>query len=165
MSFQYVPTQLRSPTIPNWNPQKGFWRGIGADDGLVAFNTNNTNLGYYVITRNLWTYRLKIDNAVYSPVFNDVNGFIYWKDNSNFFYYSKAYGWILHNRFPGYEPREDYNPETLMYEGDAFHSGYFLPSAYDNAYVFLQPRGTVDQRPERTPQSGRRGSRQGYRRR
>ena len=101
-----------------------------------------TRRGYYVITRNLWTYRLKIDNAVYSPVFNDVNGFIYWKDNSNFFYYSKAYGWILHNRFPGYEPREDYNPETLMYEGDAFHSGYFLPSAYDNAYVFLQPRGT-----------------------
>ena len=142
MSFQYVPTRLCSPTIPNWTFPPGFWRGIGADDGLVAFNTNNTNLGYYVITRNLWTYRLKIDNAVYSPVFNDVNGFIYWKDNSNFFYYSKAYGWILHNRFPGYEPREDYNPETLMYEGDAFHSGYFLPSAYDNAYVFLQPRGT-----------------------
>ena len=60
----------------------------------------------------------------------------------NFFYYSKAYGWILHNRFPGYEPREDYNKETLMYEGDAFYSSYYLPSAYDNAYVFLQPRGT-----------------------
>ena len=75
MSFQYVPTQLRSPTIPNWNPQKGFWRGIGADSGLLAFNTDNGNLGYYVITQNLWTYRLKIDNAVYSPVFNDVNGY------------------------------------------------------------------------------------------
>ena len=73
MSFQYVPTQLRSPTIPNWNPQKGFWRGIEADSGLLAFNTNNGNLGYYVITQNLWTYRLKIDNATprnddgYSP--------------------------------------------------------------------------------------------------
>ena len=99
MSFQYVPTQLRSPTIPNWNPQKGFWRGIGADSGLLAFNTDNGNLGYYVITQNLWTYRLKIDNAVYSPVFNDVNGYIYWKYSSSFFYYSKAYGWILHNRF------------------------------------------------------------------
>ena len=82
MSFQYVPTQLRSPTIPNWNPQKGFWRGIGADSGLLAFNTDNGNLGYYVITQNLWTYRLKIDNAVYSPVFNDVNGYIYWKYSS-----------------------------------------------------------------------------------
>ena len=112
MSFQYVPTQLRSPTIPNWNPQKGFWRGIGADDGLVAFNTNNTNLGYYVITRNLWTYRLKIDNAVYSPVFNDVNGFIYWKDNSNFFYYSKAYGWILHNRSIRLRQRLCFSPAT-----------------------------------------------------
>ena len=109
MSFQYVPTQLRSPTIPNWNPQKGFWRGIGADSGLLAFNTDNGNLGYYVITQNLWTYRLKIDNAVYSPVFNDVNGYIYWKYSSSFFYYSKAYGWILHNRFPGYEPKENYN--------------------------------------------------------
>ena len=85
MSFQYVPTQLRSPTIPNWNPQKGFWRGIGADSGLLAFNTDNGNLGYYVITQNLWTYRLKIDNAVYSPVFNDVNGYIYWKYSSSFF--------------------------------------------------------------------------------
>ena len=111
MSFQYVPTQLRSPTIPNWNPQKGFWRGIEADSGLLAFNTNNGNLGYYVITQNLWTYRLKIDNAIYSPVFNDVNGYIYWKYSSSFFYYSKAYGWILHNRFPGYEPKENYNSE------------------------------------------------------
>ena len=76
MSFQYVPTQLRSPTIPNWNPQKGFWRGIGTDAGLLAFNTNSGYLNYYVITQNLWTYRLKIDNAVYSPVFNDVNGYI-----------------------------------------------------------------------------------------
>ncbi len=109
MSFQYVPTQLRSPTIPNWNPQKGFWRGIEADSGLLAFNTNNGNLGYYVITQNLWTYRLKIDNAIYSPVFNDVNGYIYWKYSSSFFYYSKAYDRILHNRFPGYEPKENYN--------------------------------------------------------
>ena len=109
MSFQYVPTQLRSPTIPNWNPQKGFWRGIGADSGLLAFNTDNGNLGYYVITQNLWTYRLKIDNAIYSPVFNDVNGYIYWKYGSSFFYYSRSYGWILHNRFPGYEPKENYN--------------------------------------------------------
>ena len=85
MSFQYVPTQLRSPTIPNWNPQKGFWRGIEADSGLLAFNTDNGNLGYYVITQNLWTYRLKIDNAIYSPVFNDVNGYIYWKYGSSFF--------------------------------------------------------------------------------
>ena len=97
--------------------------------------------GYYVITRNLWTYRLKIDNAVYSPVFNDVNGFIYWKDNSNFFYYSKAYGWILHNRFPGYEPKENYNSESKEYEGDAFHAGS-VPSARDGGYSYLQPRGT-----------------------
>ena len=89
MSFQYVPTQLRSPTIPNWNPQKGFWRGIGTDAGLLAFNTNSGYLNYYVITQNLWTYRLKIDNAIYSPVFNDVNGYIYWKSGSSFFYYSR----------------------------------------------------------------------------
>ena len=77
------------------------------DAGLVAFDTNNGYLGDYVITQNLWTYRLKIDNAVYSPVFNDVNGYIYWKNGSNFFYYSRSYGWILHNRFPGYEPKEN----------------------------------------------------------
>ena len=109
MSFQYVPTQLRSPTIPNWTFPHGFWRGIGVDAGLVAFDTNNGYLGDYVITQNLWTYRLKIDNAVYSPVFNDVNGYIYWKYGSSFFYYSRSYGWILHNRFPGYEPKENYN--------------------------------------------------------
>lgn len=141
MSFQYVPTQLRSPTIPNWNPQKGFWRGIEADSGLLAFNTDNGNLGYYVITQNLWTYRLKIDNAIYSPVFNDVNGYIYWKYGSSFFYYSRSYGWILHNRFPGYEPKENYNSETREYEGDAFHAGS-LPSVKDNSYSYLQPRGT-----------------------
>ena len=141
MSFQYVPTQLRSPTIPGWSLQHGFWRGIGADSGLLAFNTDNGNFGYYVITQNLWTYRLKIDNAVYSPVFNDVNGYIYWKYSSSFFYYSKAYGWILHNRFPGYEPKENYNSESKAYEGDAFYAGS-IPSARDGGYSYLQPRGT-----------------------
>ena len=149
MSFQYVPTQLRSPTIPNWNPQKGFWRGIEADSGLLAFNTDNGNLGYYVITQNLWTYRLKIDNAIYSPVFNDVNGYIYWKYGSSFFYYSRSYGWILHNRFPGYEPKENYNSETREYEGDAFHAGS-LPSVKDNSYSYLQPRGRTGTEVEQT---------------
>ena len=141
MSFQYVPTQLRSPAIPGWSFQHGFWRGTGTDSGLLAFNTNNSNLGYYVITQNLWTYRLKIDNAVYSPVFNDVNGYIYWKYSSSFFYYSRSYGWILHNRFPGYEPKENYNSESKEYEGDAFHAGS-VPSARDGGYSYLQPRGT-----------------------
>ena len=141
MSFQYVPTQLRSPAIPGWSFQHGFWRGTGTDSGLLAFNTNNSNLGYYVITQNLWTYRLKIDNVVYSPVFNDVNGYIYWKSGSNCFYYSRSYGWILHNRFPGYEPKENYNSESKEYEGDAFHAGS-VPSARDGGYSYLQPRGT-----------------------
>ena len=35
-----------------------------------------------------------------------MNGYIYWKYGSSFFYYSRSYGWILHNRFPGYEPKE-----------------------------------------------------------
>lgn len=141
MSFQYIPTLMQSPPIPNWNPQKGFWRGLGADSGLLAFNTNSGNLNYYVITQNLWTYRLKIDNIVYSPVFNDVNGFIYWQYGSSCYYFSRSYGWILHNRFPGYEPQENYNSETKQYKGDAFYAGY-PPSVKDGAYTYLQPRGT-----------------------
>ena len=141
MSFQHVPTQLCSPSIPNWTIPRVFWRGIGSDNGLLAFNTNNSSLGYYVIAQNLWTYRLKIDNVVYSPVFNDVNGFIYWQYGSSYYYYSRTYSWILHNRFPGYEPKENYNSETSQYEGDAFYAGY-PPSVRDGAYSYLQPRGT-----------------------
>lgn len=141
MSFQYVPTLLRTPIIPNWSIQRGIWRGVGVDDGLIAFNTNNYNFGYYVITQNLWAYQLKIDSAVYSPIFSDVNGYIYWQYSSNYLYYSRSYGWILHNRFPGYEPKEKYNSETKQYDGDAFHAGN-IPNANDGATSYLQPRGT-----------------------
>ena len=140
MSFQYVPTLLRTPNIPNWSIQRGIWRGVGVDDGLIAFNTGNYILGYYVITQNLWAYQLKIDNVVYSPIFNDVNGYIYWQSVGNYLYYSRSFGWILHNRFPGYEPKENYNSETKKYEGDAFHAGS-TPGASDGATSYLQPRG------------------------
>lgn len=141
MSFQYVPTLLRTPSIPNWSIQRGIWRGVGMDNGLLAFNCGNYNLGNYVITQNLWAYQLKIDSSVYSPVFNDVNGYIYWQYNSYYLYYSRSFGWILHSRFPGYEPKENYNSETRQYDGDAFHAGS-IPTAADGATSYLQPRGT-----------------------
>lgn len=140
MSFQYVPTLLRTPTIPGFSIQRGVWRGTGPDEGLVAYNTNNSSFNF-LMTQNLWAYQLKADGSVYSPEFNDVNGYIYWRSGSSYLYYSRSFGWVLHNRFPGYEPKEVYNSETRQYEGDAFHAGS-LPGVSDGASSYLRPRGT-----------------------
>ena len=138
MSFHYIPTMMRSPTIPGYAPQRGYWRGVGADEGFLVLYHGNSNLGNYIITQQLWSYQLKIDNNIFTPIYNDVNGYIYWQYGSTYFYCSKSYGWVLSNVFPGYEPKEVYNSETHEFEGDSFHSGS-VPSIGDGKYSYLQP--------------------------
>lgn len=141
MSFLYSPTLLRTPTIPGMNIARGVWVGQGVDAGLISFSTGVSSLGNYVITKNLLAYQIKVSNSIYSPVFNDVNGYIYWISGSNYIYYTPKYGWVLHNRFPGCEPKEEYNSKDKQYEGDAFHAGS-LPGISDGATSSFQPRGT-----------------------
>lgn len=141
MSFHYIPTMMRSPTIPGYVLQRGYWRGVSADEGFLILYHGNSNLGNYIITQQLWSYQLKIDNNIFTPIYNDVNGYIYWQYSSTYFYCSKSYGWVLSNVFPGYEPKEVYNSETHEFEGDSFHSGS-VPSIGDGKYSYLQPRGT-----------------------
>ena len=106
MSFHYIPTMMRSPTIPGYAPQRGYWRGVGAEQGFLVLYHGNSNLGNYIITQQLWSYQLKIDNNIFTPIYNDVNGYIYWQYSSTYFYCSKSCGWVLSNVFPGYEPKE-----------------------------------------------------------
>lgn len=143
MTFQAVSTRILSPAIPGLSLPSNIWLGQGPDQGLYVYGTNNSTIGIYVMTRGDWTYRLKVDSTVYLPVFNDINGYIYWKatSGSNYFYYTKRFGWVLHNQFPGYEPVEIYDSETRKYSGDAFHSGS-PPTMRDDASSNLQPRGT-----------------------
>lgn len=136
MAFHCVGTRILSPRIPGIYLPSNLWCGTGVDRGLLAYNS----LGTYIITQNHWTYQLKIGNAVYTPVYNDVNGFIYWKYGSRYIYYSRGFGWIEHDNFPGYEPQERYNSETREFEGDSFHSGS-IPQVKDGASSSWKPRG------------------------
>lgn len=70
MSFHYVPTMMRSPTIPGYVLQRGYWRGVGTDEGFLVLYHGNSNLGNYIITQQLWSYQLKIDNNIFTPIYS-----------------------------------------------------------------------------------------------
>lgn len=119
MSFIAIPSRLCTPSVPNLSYYNdGAYCGSGADAGKYAFHTS---LGY-IIAAN-FACNLKIDGTIYTPVFNNVNGYIYWSIGSNYIYRSVNFGWFFFGQFPGYEPEEYYDSEESKYKGDSFWAG------------------------------------------
>lgn len=128
MSFQYVPSLLRLPKIPNYTPPNGFWCGLGEDKGFYAFYMSNWSR--YIMTDTEFCYSLEVDGSVLTPVFSSVNGYIFWRGNG-YVYYSRDWGWVWCGVFPGYEPIEeseyDSEKEERVYSGDSFYTIGQLP--------------------------------------
>lgn len=135
MSFVLIPSRLCTPAVPNltYSNDKTY-RGSGVDNGRFAFQTS---LGY-IIAEKL-AYSLKVGGSEYSPVFSDINGYIYWSSGRDFIYRSVNYGWVKCSRFPGFEPNEYYDNNAKKYMGDAFWSGS-IPSGTSSAT--FSPRGS-----------------------
>ena len=145
MSFQYVPGLLRTPKIPQLNVPQGVWRGKDNDEGFYAFNAGSTWGRYVMVRGTSFAPSLLVDGSTLSPVYSDVNGYIYWQGNG-YAYYSQLFGWIWCSRFPGYEPVEEQekDPETGKsgWTGDEFYTFSSFPSG-DDAEVKMTPRGSV----------------------
>ncbi len=137
MSFLQTPTTVRMPTVPGFYISDNIWTGTGKDAGLIAFVCSPYGA---VMTKNELCYSLNIDGSTAAPVYSSVNGYIYW-GTGRYLYYSSTYGWIISNKFPGYEPQETYDSETKKYEGDLFWSGT-MPALGDGASSMFEPRGT-----------------------
>lgn len=140
MSFCYNPTYFRLPRYPNVSNSSinGFWSGKGTDNGYLVYLWNSR----YVMTSGLFGSQLKIGSTVYTPSHFEVNGYVFYTGGSNYFYYSRKYSaWVLHSKFPGYEPQEVYDNNKQVWTGDAFYSGS-VPSSSDSATANLSPRGT-----------------------
>ena len=121
MSFQRVPGLFRIPNVPGFTPPDVIWRGKGADEGFFAFSAGYSWGGHVIVRSNNLCPCLQIDGAKYTPVFTDINGYIYWQ-GSGYVYYTKTYGWVLCDKFPGYEPLENHKwkDESYEWEGDSF---------------------------------------------
>lgn len=140
MSFVYNPTYFRLPRYPNASNSSinGFWCGKGTDNGALVYLWN----GRYVMTTGQFGNFIRIGTTNYTPSHFEVNGYVWYSNNSNYLYYSKKYGtWVLCSKFPGYEPTEVYDNEKQAWTGDAFYSGS-IPSASDGATANFSPRGT-----------------------
>ena len=143
MSFQRVPGLFRIPNVPGFTPPDVIWRGKGADEGFFAFSAGYSWGGHVIVRSNNLCPCLQIDGAKYTPVFTDINGYIYWQ-GSGYVYYTKTYGWVLCDKFPGYEPLENHKwkDESYEWEGDSFYSFSQPPSGPDNE-VEMRPRGSI----------------------
>ena len=144
MSYQYVPSLFRIPDVPNLTPPTGIWRGKGGDEGYFAFNAGSW--GYNVIVRDPnFCYKLQIDGSLLTPVFSDINGYVYW-EGSGYVYYTQTYGWVWCDKFPGYEPLENYKwkEEEREYEwtGDRFYT-FSSPPYNPDTEVEMRPRGSI----------------------
>ena len=141
MSFQLVPSLFRIPQVPNVSPPDGIWRGKGGDEGHFAFKAGSSWGGHVIVRPPNFCHSLQIDGSKLSPVFTDVNGFVYW-EGSGYVYYTKTYGWVWCDKFPGYEPVESHKWKDDAYEwrGDSFYSLGVPPSSPENG-VQMQPRG------------------------
>lgn len=110
MSFTYNPTYFRLPRYPNVSNSSinGFWCGKDTDNNALAYLWN----GRYVMTNGTFGSQLKVGTAIYTPSHFEVNGYVFYSSGSNYLYYSRKYGtWVMHNKFPGYEPQEVYDNE------------------------------------------------------
>lgn len=146
MSYQYVPGLIRIPKFPHLDAPSGVWRGKGSDDGYYAFRSTGGSWGYNVIVRDKeFCPYLMVDGSRYTPVFTDINGYIYFK-GSGYIYYSLNWGWVQCGVFPGYEPVEtsEYDSEKgeTLYKGDSFYTISSIPSS-ETQSVKMTPRGTL----------------------
>lgn len=141
MSFQFVPSLFRIPTIPGFEFSDAFWRGKGRDEGLFSFY-NSTWGGHIIVEDPNFCFKLELDGNVYTPVFTDINGYIYW-EGSGYIYYSLSYGWVWTRMFPGYEPFENSKWEDgeAVWEGDDFYTISSPPSS-PNKTATMQPAGS-----------------------
>lgn len=147
MGFQYVPSLFRVPQIPNYSPPDGIWRGKGQDEGLFAFHTGSW--GYVMVADGDFCQSLKVGSSVLKPVFTDVNGYIYW-EGSGYVYYTQTYGWVWCDKFPGYEPIENWefdDEQNSTWTGDGFYTLSGLPCGPDDE-VEMQPRGALYEKGE-----------------
>lgn len=143
MSYHYVPSLFRIPEVPHLTPPIGIWRGKGGDDGYFAMNVSSAWGGNIIVRNPNFCYRLEIGNSVFAPVFSDINGYIHWEGNG-YVYYTQTYGWVWCDRFPGYEPLEDYelDEEGTTWSGDRFYT-FYSPPYLPNTEVELEPRGSL----------------------
>ena len=93
MGFQCVPSLFRIPNVPGFTPPGLIWRGKGVDEGLYAFNVGSTWGGNVIVRDANLCPSLQIDGSKLSPVYTDINGFIYWEGNG-YVYYTLTYGWV-----------------------------------------------------------------------
>lgn len=145
MSFQYVPGLIRIPEIPNYTPPSGIWRGVGNDQGLFAFRGNGSWGSYIMVKAEAFAPSLFVDGSEFTPVFSDINGFIYWRGNG-YIYNSLDWGWVLCSVFPGYEPIEtseyDSDKGETVYTGDSFYEISSIPTS-EGRSVRMTPRGSL----------------------
>ena len=145
MGFQCVPSLFRIPNVPGFTPPGLVWRGKGADEGFYAFAAGSSWGGNVIVRGTNLCPSLQIDGAKLSPVYTDINGFIYW-EGSGYVYYTLTYGWVWCSQFPGYEPIEDYKFEDgeIVWRGDQFYSFSSIPSGPENE-VEMRPRGSISE--------------------
>ncbi len=142
MSWEKVPSLFRMPEVPGWTPPDSMWRGKGADSGLFAFYDYPWG-GYLIVKKEDLAFSLKIGSSVFTPVFTDVNGRIYWQ-GSGYVYWSRVcQTWIWTQMFPGYEPVESYTFEEdgTVWSGDGFWS-FERPPSGPGVEIELTPRGS-----------------------
>ena len=145
MGFQCVPSLFRIPNVPSFTPPGLIWRGKGSDEGFYAFNVGSTWGGNVIVRDANLCPSLQIDGSKLSPVYTDINGFIYWEGNG-YVYNTLTYGWVWCSQFPGYEPIEDYKFEDgeIVWRGDQFYSFSSIPSGPENE-VEMRPRGSISE--------------------
>lgn len=140
MSFTYNPTYFRLPRYPNVSNSSinGFWCGKGTDNGYLVYLWNNR----YVMTNGQFGSSVKIGTMIYVPSHTEINGYVWYSSGSSYVYYSRKYSaWVIHSKFPGYEPQEVYDNENSTWTGDAFYTGN-IPGSTDGATSNFSPRGT-----------------------
>lgn len=143
MAWEKVPGDFRIPDCPCCDYPQGIWRGYGNDEGLYQFETDWNWGGWIMVKKENFVPTLLVDGSEMTPVYDDVNGYIYWQGSPGYIYYSREYGWILCSQFPGYEPLENYEftEEGVKWTGDSFYSAWDLPY-YPNDEEELFPRGS-----------------------
>lgn len=141
MSFQFVPSLFRIPAIPGFDVAESMWRGKGSDEGFYSFNVPTWG-GHLIVRDGNFCFRLQVGNSVFSPVYSDINGYLYW-EGSGYIYYSLTHGWVWAKQFPGYEPLETHKWEDGQYkwEGDDFYIFSSPPSSPDRT-VKMSPAGS-----------------------
>lgn len=138
MSFIRAEINIRTPNIPSMEFQQPVYFGQGDDSGFVVYNPGNSDLGKLIMTKNRFAYSLKVNGSEFEPVFDDVGGFIYWKNGGDFIYRTRSYNWVKCDKFPGHEPIQEYDSEKEEYLGDSFYVGE-IPDIGKTSY--FQPRG------------------------